>query len=32
MTEEQEKKLIEFLKDNELLYNKHLINYKDPNK
>ena len=29
---EDEMKLIEILKDNELLYNKSLMDYKDPNK
>ena len=29
---EDEMKLLEFLRNNELLYNKRLIDYKDPNK
>ena len=31
-TEEQEMKLLDFLKENKLLCNQHLMNYKDPNK
>ena len=30
--EEDELKLVKFLKDNGLLYNKRLMDYKDPNK